>query len=461
MQALAMKERTQRQSDRQCVAGAVVVVGLGVTGLSVVRHLCARGENVLVMDTRDAPPALSTLRRELPAVRVLIGELDGKLLSTAARIILSPGVALSTPAVRTALDAGVEIVGDIELFVREASAPIAAITGSNGKSTVTAMLGEMASTDAVAARVGGNLGEPALALLDDNAGLYVLELSSFQLETTWSLAADVAAVLNISADHLDRYTDFAHYSTAKARIFNGARVAIVNLDDPQLESLPIDGSQRLGFSSCGHPDASAHLREIDGKSWLCLHGDAVMRADELAVAGRHNVANALAAMLMASELGISQDAMRVALQQFKGLPHRCALVATLGGVHWIDDSKGTNVGSTVAAIEGLGCGRNLLLIAGGLGKGQDFSPLSLPIGAHVHTVILIGADARAIDSVTPPSVRRIYAQSMRDAVRKAAVGAKRGDTVLLSPACASMDMFDNYVARGEAFCEAINGLDRA
>lgn len=457
-----MKEHTQGQRNGRSAGGAVVVVGLGVTGLSVARHLLARGENVIVTDSRDAPPQLARLRRELPQVRVVLGALDARLLSTASRVIISPGVAVREPAVLAALDAGVEVAGDIELFVREAAAPIAAITGSNGKSTVTAMLGEMARADGRAVRVGGNLGEPALALLEgEPAQLYVLELSSFQLETTWSLAAEVAAVLNISADHLDRYADFAHYSAVKARILNGARAAVINLDDPQLAALPFEGDRRLGFSVLGDRGAAAGIETVDGVDWLCVHDEAVIRVADIALVGRHNLANALAAMLMASELGVASDAMRRALRRFTGLAHRCALVSTVNGVHWIDDSKGTNVGSTVAAIEGLGKGRNLLLIAGGLAKGQDFSLLSRPIGKHVHTIILIGVDARAVDRVAPPSVRRVYAQSMQDAVSKAAAAAQREDTVLLSPACASMDMFENYAARGNAFCAAVRELERA
>ena len=454
-----MKEQTQQPRNGNFAAGAVIVIGLGVTGLSVARHLVARGEAVVVMDTRDNPPGLATLRQELPQIRVILGALDGKLLRNAARVILSPGVALSEPAVRAALDAGVEVAGDIELLVREAAAPIAAITGSNGKSTVTAMLGDMARLDGRAVRVGGNLGEPALALLEgDAAELYVLELSSFQLDTTWSLAADVAAILNISADHLDRYTDFAHYSASKARILNGARTAVINCDDPQLVLMPFDGVRRLGFSIHGNPHAAAFLSSVNGEDWLRLHGENIIRAADVALVGRHNLANALAAMLMASELDISTRAMRRALREFTGLAHRCALVANFDGVRWIDDSKGTNVGSTLAAIEGLQQGRNLVLIAGGLAKGQDFAPLSAPIERHVHTIVLIGKDAAVIDRITPPCVNRVYAPSIEDAVSAAAAAAGRGDTVLLSPACASMDMFADYVARGNAFCCAVREL---
>jgi UDP-N-acetylmuramoylalanine--D-glutamate ligase len=456
---LLMKEQAQQPHEANPVHDAVIVIGLGVTGLSVARHLCARGDNVTVMDSRDDPPGLAALLGEFPQIRVVLGALDKKLLCNASRVILSPGVALSEPAVRAALDAGVEVIGDIELFVREAAAPIAAITGSNGKSTVTAMLGDMARVDGCAVRVGGNLGEPALALLEgETAQLYVLELSSFQLETTWSLAADVAAVLNVTADHLDRYTDFAHYSATKARILNGARVAVINLDDPQLALMPFDGARRLGFSIHSDPQAAAYINLIDDEDWLCVHGENIMRAADVALVGRHNLANALAAMLMASELGISNDAMRRALEEFKGLAHRCALVASIEDVRWVDDSKGTNVGSTVAAIEGLEAGRSLVLIAGGLAKGQDFAPLRAPIDRHVHTIVLIGKDCSEIDRIAPLSVNRVFVQSMQEAVDAAAAAAQRGDTVLLSPACASMDMFLNYAARGDAFSNAVHEL---
>lgn len=439
---------------------AVVVVGLGATGLSVARHLAALGESVLVMDDREQPPGLAALRRELPQVAVRLGAYDAALLAAAGRVILSPGVPLADPAVQAALAAGVEVAGDVELFAREVSAPVAAVTGSNGKSTVTALLADMTRAAHQRTRVGGNFGPPALELLaGDAADVYVLELSSFQLETTWSLTPAVAAVLNVSPDHMDRYPDLAAYVAAKARILDGAEAVVLNLDDPLVARLGHDAARVAGFSVQGAPDARASLLPGDGGEWLALDGEPVAPASSMPLAGRHNLANALAAMAMAEVLGVSREAMARGIAGFRGLAHRCVRVAERAGVHWIDDSKGTNVGATVAAIEGIARGRNLVLIAGGLGKGQDFSALAAPIARHVHTVVLLGRDAAAIDARVPATVARRRAAGMDDAVALAAQAARAGDSVLLSPACASFDMFDGYAARGLAFAAAVRALE--
>ncbi len=451
MRALAMSDTSPHPR-----AAPVVVVGLGASGLSAVRHLAARGEPVAVVDTRAAPPGLAALARELPGVPVTLGPFDATRLCGASRLVVSPGVALAEPAIQEAMAAGVEVVGDVELFVREAPAPVAAITGSNGKSTVTALLGEMAAASGLRTRVGGNLGTPALDLLRaGEADLYVLELSSFQLETTWSLSAAAASVLNVSPDHMDRYPDLAAYVAAKARILAGARVAVLNLDDARVAAMHHDAERTAGFSVEGHPDARAGLVRHAGGEWLALGGEPVAPASAVPLAGRHNLANALAAMAMAEALGVPRDVMARAISEFRGLPHRCVLVAERGGVRFIDDSKGTNVGATVAAIEGIARGRDLVLIAGGLGKGQDFSPLAAPLARHVHTLVLIGRDAPVIRAVAPDTVRCETAASMDEAVAVAARAAGPGDAVLLSPACASHDMFEDYRARGEAFAAAV------
>jgi UDP-N-acetylmuramoylalanine--D-glutamate ligase len=454
MSALAMTNL-----DSHLHRPAVVVVGLGATGLSVARHLAALGESVLVMDSREHPPGLDALRRELPQVPALLGPFDAALLAAAGRVILSPGVPLADPAVQAALNAGVEVVGDVELFAREVSAPVAAVTGSNGKSTVTALLADMTRAAQRRTRVGGNFGPPALELLaGEVADVYVLELSSFQLETTWSLAPAVAAVLNVSPDHLDRYPDLAAYVAAKARVLDGAGAAVLNLDDPRVARMGPDAARVAGFSVLGDPRARAGLVRGDGGEWLALGGEPVAPAASMPLAGRHNLANALAAMAMAELLGVPHAAMARGIAGFRGLAHRCVRVAERAGVHWIDDSKGTNVGATVAAIEGIARGRNLVLIAGGLGKGQDFSALAAPIARHVHTLVLLGRDAGAIDAVVPAAVARRHAAAMDDAVALAAQAARAGDTVLLSPACASFDMFDGYAARGLAFAGAVHAL---
>ena len=455
MRALAMTHTTNQPQQ-----APVLVVGLGESGLSVARHLAARGESVLVLDSRECPPGLARLERELPQVRVRLGAFDAALLAAAPRVILSPGVPLSEPAVQAALAAGVEVIGDVELFAREVPAPVAAVTGSNGKSTVTALLGDIARAGGLRTEVGGNLGPPALDLLQGEAAdLYVLELSSFQLETTWSLAPAVAAVLNVSPDHLDRYADLASYVAAKASILSGAEVAVLNLDDPLVARLESDATRVVGFSVLGNPRARAGLVAGDGGPWLALGGEPVAPAASMPLAGRHNLANALAAMAMAEVLGVAREAMVRGIVAFRALAHRCVRVAERAGVSWIDDSKGTNVGATVAAIEGIARGRNLVLIAGGVGKGQDFSALAGPIANHVHTLVLLGRDAAHIDAVVPDGVARVQAASMHEAVRLAAQFARAGDCVLLSPACASFDMFDGYAARGDAYAAAVSALE--
>jgi len=452
MGARAMKHPQPRASN----APSAVVVGLGATGLSVVRHLVRRGERVAVVDDRAEPPALASLRAEFPEVPVTLGRLDARALAAAPRLVVSPGVALSQPAIRAAGEAGVEVLGDIELFAREVPGPVAAVTGSNGKSTVTTLLGEMARAAGLDVRVGGNLMPPALDLLAGAAAdLYVLELSSFQLETTWSLAPRAAALLNVSADHLDRYPDLAAYVAAKARVFDGAQAAVVNLDDARVAAVHAGARAVLGFSVEGDPRAFAAPVHHHGAPWLGLGGEPVAAAAALRPAGRHNLANALAAMAMAHALGIGRGAMRDAIGAFRGLAHRCAPVAEHAGVRWIDDSKGTNVGATAAAIGGLGRGRNLVLIAGGLAKGQDFAPLAGPLAEHVHTLVLIGRDAPAIAAVAGPGTACVHAAGMDEAVALAGAAARPGDCVLLSPACASFDLFPGYAARGAAFAAAV------
>jgi UDP-N-acetylmuramoylalanine--D-glutamate ligase len=440
----------------------VVVVGLGDTGLSVARHLCERGEPVVVVDSRRDPPALAALREELPAVRVELGPFDPARMESASRLVVSPGVPLGEPAVARAAASGVEVLGDIELFAREVAAPVAAITGSNGKSTVTALLGDMAAAAGRRVRVGGNLGTPALDLLrDGDAELYVLELSSFQLERTWSLAPAVAAVLNLSPDHLDRYCDLAAYATAKSGILDGARHAVLNLDDPRVMAMSRPGQPRSGFSVHGAPGARAALTRRAGRDWLALDAEPILPVADVPVAGRHNLANALAAMALAAALEIPVSAMASAIAGFRALAHRCVPVVEQHGVRWIDDSKATNVGAAVAAIEGMASGRNLVLIAGGLSKQQDFSPLAAPLARHVHTLVVLGRDGAEIERVAPSDLRRCQATDMSDAVRLARAAARPGDVVLLSPACASFDMFASYAARGLAFADAVRAGDDA
>jgi len=429
-----------------------VIVGLGRTGVSCARYLAARGHRLVVTDTRPSPPGLPELRRLVPDAATVLGGFDPAVLDGADQIVVSPGVSLREPFLRLATARGLDLIGDIELFAREAGGRLIGITGTNGKSTVTTLVGEMARAAGIEVRVGGNLGEPALDLLaGPPARMYVLELSSFQLETTHSLQLEAAAVLNVTPDHLDRYRDLAEYAAAKARIFERCTTAIVNLDDALVSRMTRPGQRRLGFSLL-REDADFRLLALDGRDWLAAGPDPLLPVDALRLPGRHNAANALAALAVGTACGLPRAAMTGVLGRFTGLPHRSQLVAEARGVRWIDDSKGTNVGATQAAIAGLS--GPLLLIAGGDGKGQDFAPLAAACRGKVRDAILIGRDAGALGAVLAGSCGIQYAASMDEAVATAARLARPGDTVLLSPACASFDMFRDYLQRGEAFAAA-------
>ncbi len=429
------------------------VVGLGITGLSCIRYLAARGVSVLAMDTRPAPPNLDAVRRDFPEVEIKIGELDAETLARCRHIVLSPGLSLHEPAVRDARATGVEVVGDIELFARAVNAPVIAITGTNGKSTVTTLVARMLQADGYRVRVGGNLGTPALDLLDVVApDCYVLELSSFQLETTTSLAPRVACILNVTPDHLDRYGSFEAYRDAKARILTHAEHIVLNADDENAAVLAAAHSC-VRFSLDATTDAEFKLRANDEQ---LLGPDGVMLpAQALHIAGRHNIANALAALAICHAFGARGAALLTALASFPGLAHRAQLVASVDGVDYINDSKATNSGAACATIRGLCHGRSGVLIAGGEPKEPDFSEFADTVVAHMHTAVLIGRAAAQFARAIDGRITTVVASDMRGAVGAAAAAAREGDLVLLSPACASFDMFTNYAARGAAFCDAV------
>ncbi len=435
-----------------------VVFGLGATGLSCARYLYARGLPFVVVDTRANPPELPVLASEMPEIQVYAGQWPEELLAGATELIVSPGISLEQPAVAAARAAGVRVVGDIDLFVREAGAPVVGITGSNAKSTVTELVGRMALRAGLDTGVGGNLGTPALDLLDPARELYVLELSSFQLERAGELGLAVATVLNVSADHLDRHGSMPLYHQAKHRIFRGCERAVVNRDDPLTIPLLADDVKVISWR-LGEPELGGFgLREIDGVEHICRGFEALLPSAEIGLAGRHNLGNALAALAIGYAAGLPMQPMLLALRDFGGLPHRCQRVAEIASVLYVDDSKGTNIGATSAALAGLGTAGNVVLIAGGQGKGADFRELREPVARSCRHVVLIGEDAGLIEQALEGTVPLERAADMRAAVAAAAAAAQPGDTVLLSPACASFDMFTGYAARGVAFTAAVRAL---
>lgn len=434
------------------------VIGTGITGLSVARFLARLQQPFMLFDTRLQPPHLESIQQEFAGVSLQLGELNAESLLLADEIIVSPGLATSEPAFAAARAAGIPIIGDIELFVRHARAPIVAITGSNAKSTVTTLVGEMAKAAGLKVAVGGNLGTPALDLLADDVQLYVMELSSFQLETVSRLGAKVATILNISADHLDRYPNMQAYHAAKLRVYYGAEQLVFNRHDPLTQPPLAQNAKPITF---GGPAEFNHfgVMEEGGETWLAWQFTPLLRASELRIRGKHNIDNALAALALGKCAGLPMDAMLQTLREFRGLPHRCEWVTSKNSVDFFNDSKGTNIGATIAAVQGLARPpAQLVLIAGGEGKGADFRELVPALIGTVRTLVLIGRDAPLIEAAVAGQVPIIHAKDMLTAVQLAYQAAQPGDAVLLSPACASFDMFENYADRGRKFCAAAEAM---
>ena len=456
----------------------VLVLGLGDTGISMARWLKRHGAIVSVADTRADPPHAGELSRELSEVALACGEFSDASMRKADLIAISPGVDRRTPAVAAAIKRGVPVVGDIELFARGLAQliphpsslippRILGITGTNGKTTVTRMAGDICAAAGLDTKVAGNIGTPALDVLTaiENGGAvpgaFVLELSSFQLESTSSLNADAATMLNLSPDHLDRYDGIDAYAAAKARVFNGNGAQVLNRDDARSGAMALSGRTVYRFGlEAPRGNNEWGLVQRERQAWLARGDRTLMPAGELPVTGMHNAANALAAGALCHAIGIADASITAALRAFRGLPHRVEQVAVINGITFYDDSKGTNVGSTVAALSGFA--RPVVLIAGGDGKGQDFGPLRAPVTRHARAVVLIGRDreriALALDGCGVPLER---AADMEQAVQKALAVCRDGDAVLLSPACASLDMFRNYVHRGEVFAAAVHALARS
>lgn len=433
----------------------VLVVGLGDTGMSVARYLQKLAYRFAMIDSRDKPPLIDEFVETMPDTPVFTGGFDDAAFAVATHLVVSPGLSLNEKSIMKAIANGSKIVSDIDLFACSVTAPIVAITGSNGKSTVTTMVGEMAKAAGRNVAIGGNLGVPALDLLEQPADLYVLELSSFQLERTSQLNAATATVLNVSADHLDRHADIAEYAQEKQRVFRGDGAMVINIDDPMVNAMQDKSRQSYTFSIVDKADF--YIAEDEGIEYL-LHGDErLMPLAGLPLEGRHNAANALAALALGVSLGLDTIAMCNALRKFKGLEHRMQRVAEIRGVTWINDSKATNIGACVAALQGYV--RKVILIAGGQAKGADMNELVPAIIEKAKGVVLMGKDAPLIEKALQGTSVPVYsAENMSQAVQIAAKLASSGDSVLLSPACASLDQFKNYQDRGNKFTKAVLGL---
>lgn len=447
-----------------------VIIGLGKTGLSCARYLYSQGLPFKIIDTRENPPGEEECRQQFPDVPLHTGGFNEPWLMAADELVVSPGVALAEPAIARALGNGATAIGDIELFCRAVNAlspekspekPVVAITGSNGKSTVTTLVGEMVARAGLIPGIGGNIGTPALELLDDDSiDVYVLELSSFQLETTYSLRAMAATVLNLSPDHMDRYPTLADYHQAKQRIYRGCATAVFNREDPLTSPLLPVTTGDITFTSQSPDLGQMGLLSDDEGIWLSKGLEKQINTRQMKLRSRHNYLNALAALALGEAIGLDVEAMHDAIKAFSGLKHRCQWLGEYQGIAWFNDSKATNVGAAVAAIEGLGEGLDgrIVLIAGGDGKDADFTDLKPAIDQYVSHLVLIGRDGPVIEQAVKGSAEIHKASSLEDAVSTAAELAENGDIVLLAPACASFDMFNSFEHRGDRFAELVNGL---
>jgi UDP-N-acetylmuramoylalanine--D-glutamate ligase len=432
-----------------------LVVGLGNTGLSVARYLQKLQYRFAIIDSRDKPPMIDEFLEQMPDTPLFTGGFDDAAFQVATHLVVSPGLSLNEKAIMKAIANGSKIVSDIDLFACSVTAPIIAITGSNGKSTVTTMVGDMAKAAGKQVAVGGNLGVPALDLLDSSVDLYVLELSSFQLERTAVLNAAAATVLNVSADHLDRHAAMAEYAQEKQRVFRGDGAMVLNLDDPVVAGM--QDASRVTHTFSIRTRADFYLAGPEGDEYLMHHDERLLALADLPLEGRHNAANALAALALGVSVGLDKTAMCKALRTFKGLEHRMQRVAEIRGVTWVNDSKATNIGACVAALQGYA--RKVILIAGGQAKGADMNELTPVIKAKAKGVVLMGKDAPLIEAALQGSCVPVYsAENITQAVQIAASLASSGDSVLLSPACASLDQFKNYQDRGNKFTKAVLAL---
>jgi UDP-N-acetylmuramoylalanine--D-glutamate ligase len=452
----------EAQSVAEHSAARTLIVGLGATGLAVARHLSALRAPMRVIDSRAAPPGLQELKQTVPAADVVLETLDPRWLEGIARVVLSPGLASDIPLIAAARARGIPVESEIELFAQAARAPVIAVTGSNGKSTVTTLTAEILTQQGFNAPRGGNLGPPALDLLSGSGfrrdsvapvDAYVLEISSFQMETTRSLRPLSGAVLNVTPDHLDRHGSLERYAGLKAAVIAQAQTAVVNWDDALTRAMGAAHAHAVPFSVRAPLERGYSVVTLGGARWLAHDEQPLIRSSDLALTGKLGEANSLAALALCAALGGDIEPALETLRTFAGLPHRCQKVAVLNGVVYINDSKGTNVGATVAALDGIA--GPVVLIAGGLSKGASFDALAALSPGRLRAAVLIGAAASELEAALANVCPTLRATSMPEAVERAARAALPGDTVLLSPACASQDMFKDYRERGDLFARAV------
>ena len=438
-----------------------VIVGLGKTGLSCFRYLSNQGLNVAITDSREEPPELLELRAEFESASVYLGQINEQVLLASDQIILSPGVSLDNKSIKLSIENNIPVFGDIELFCQKAQAPIIAVSGSNGKSTVTTIVAEMTRLAGLKTYVGGNIGIPALDLLSDSSpDLYVLELSSFQLETTYSLNAHASVVLNVSPDHMDRYSSLKDYANTKKRIYSGQGLMVLNKDEEYIHSI-IDSKRDTIYFSLDAPEGENFgLINHNNEVWLSQGNEKIINKNQLKIKGEHNISNALAAMALAGAVNVPTNIMADVLKNFTGLEHRCQLVREIDNVSWYNDSKATNVGACIASITGLCELGNIILIAGGDSKGADLSGLNPIVKKYIKRVFLFGIDANKLADVMGSDVDKEFVNNMNEAVKGASKIADPDDIVLLAPACSSLDMYKNYQQRGDAFISAIDALPK-
>ena len=455
MSAVKKKKSGKKARARAKAGEKDLVLGLGATGLSVARYLQRAERDAVFLDSREEPPGVQELEELWPEADRKLGGVE--LPANVGRVIVSPGIADNDPLVEAARDAGLEVISDVELFAREAKAPFVGVTGSNGKSTVTTLLYHMCRASGHSALAGGNLGVPALDLLvEEEPDFYVLELSSFQLQRTQKLPAKVAVLLNVTPDHLDWHASEEEYRESKYRVFRDAESAVINREDGEAAERTKHIDRVISFGLDAPEDGHYGIRREDDAAFLTRGDNVLLAVSELALFGLHNQANALAALAAGELLGLDLQAMLQVLCEFPGLPHRMQFVRRVSAVNYVNDSKATNVAAAIASIRSVD--GMLVLIAGGEGKGGDFSALAEPLENKLRAVVLIGRDAEAIEAALDTIVPTYFARDMDDAVQQAAAFADSDDTVLLAPACASFDQFDNFAARGDAFCKAVEAI---